>query len=45
MKILLANFVGQSIRRVFDEGAKTWFAVVGVGVVQGLTQPADDRTT
>ena len=43
MKILPANFDGQSIRRVFDEGAKTWFAVVGV--VQGLTQPADDRTT
>ena len=43
MKILPAEFDGQSIRRVFDEDTETWWFSV-VDVVQVLTQQADDLT-
>jgi DNA-damage-inducible protein D len=40
MKILPAEFDGQSIRRVYDEAAEVWWFSV-VDVVQVLTQQAD----
>ena len=43
MKILPAEFDGQSIRRVFDEDTETWWFSV-VDVVQVLTQQADYQT-
>ena len=43
MKILPAEFDGQSIRRVFDEETETWWFSV-VDVVQVLTQQAEDLT-
>ena len=43
MKILPADFNGQSIRRVFDEATETWWFSV-VDVVQVLTQQADYQT-
>ncbi len=43
MKILPAEFDGQSIRRVFDDNTETWWFSV-VDVVQVLTQQADDPT-
>ena len=43
MKILPADFDGQSIRRVFDEETETWWFSV-VDVVQVLTQQADYQT-
>ena len=43
MKILMAEFEGRSIRRVYDEGTETWWFSV-VDVVQVLTQQADDLT-
>ena len=43
MKILPANFDGQSIRRVFDEDTETWWFSV-IDVVQVLTQQADYQT-
>ncbi|MEN9984633.1 MAG: hypothetical protein RI925_135 [Pseudomonadota bacterium] len=41
MKILPADFDGQSIRRVYDEDTETWWFSV-VDVVQVLTQQAND---
>ena len=41
MKILSADFEGQSIRRVFDDQTETWWFSV-VDVVQVLTQQTDD---
>jgi DNA-damage-inducible protein D len=43
MKILPAEFDGQSIRRVYDEAAEVWWFSV-VDVVQVLTQQADYQT-
>ena len=43
MKILPAEFDGQSIRRVYDEDTEIWWFSV-VDVVQVLTQQADDLT-
>ncbi len=43
MKILPAEFDGQSIRRVFDDETETWWFSV-VDVVQVLTQQADYQT-
>ncbi len=43
MKILPAEFDGQSIRRVVDEAAEVWWFSV-VDVVQVLTQQADSLT-
>jgi DNA-damage-inducible protein D len=43
MKILPAEFDGQSIRRVYDEAAEVWWFSV-VDVVQVLTQQADSLT-
>lgn len=43
MKILPAEFDGQSIRRVYDEDTETWWFSV-IDVVQVLTQQADNRT-
>jgi len=43
MKILPAEFDGQSIRRVYDEDTETWWFSV-VDVVQVLTQQADYQT-
>ena len=43
MKILPAEFDGQSIRRVYDEDTETWWFSV-VDVVQVLTQQSDDLT-
>ena len=43
MKILTADFDGQSIRRVFDEATETWWLSV-IDVVQVLTQQTDDLT-
>jgi DNA-damage-inducible protein D len=43
MKILPAEFDGQSIRRVYDETAEVWWFSV-VDVVQVLTQQADYQT-
>ncbi len=43
MKILPAEFDGQSIRRVFDDETETWWFSV-VDVVQVLTQQTDDLT-
>ena len=43
MKILPADFDGQSIRRVYDEDTETWLFSV-VDVVQVLTQQADYQT-
>ena len=43
MKILPADFDGQSIRRVFDEATETWWFSV-VDVVQVLTQQPNDLT-
>jgi DNA-damage-inducible protein D len=43
MKILPAEFDGQSIRRVYDEAAEVWWFSV-VDVVQVLTQQADGLT-
>lgn len=43
MKILLTQFDGQSIRRVFDESTETWWFSV-IDVVQVLTQQADYQT-
>ncbi len=43
MKILPADFDGQSIRRVFDEDTETWWFSV-VDVVQVLTQQPDYQT-
>jgi DNA-damage-inducible protein D len=40
MKVLPAEFDGQSIRRVYDEAAEVWWFSV-VDVVQVLTQQAD----
>ena len=39
MKILLGDFDGQSIRRVFDEDTEIWWISV-IDVVQVLTQQA-----
>jgi DNA-damage-inducible protein D len=43
MKILPADFEGQSIRRVYDEDSETWWFSV-IDVVQVLTQQADYQT-
>jgi DNA-damage-inducible protein D len=43
MKILPADFEGQSIRRVYDEATETWWFSV-VDVVQVLTQQTDFQT-
>ncbi len=43
MKILPAEFDGQSIRRVYDEDTETWWFSV-IDVVQVLTQQADYQT-
>jgi hypothetical protein len=43
MKILPADFDGQSIRRVYDEDTETWWFSV-VDVVQVLTQQANYQT-
>ena len=43
LKILPADFDGQSIRRVFDDKTETWWFSV-VDVVQVLTQQADYQT-
>ncbi|MFP5444219.1 MAG: Bro-N domain-containing protein, partial [Betaproteobacteria bacterium] len=43
MKILPAEFDGQSIRRVYDEDTETWWFSV-IDVVQVLTQQSDDLT-
>ena len=43
MKILPAEFDGQSIRRVYDEDTETWWFSV-IDVVQVLTQKADGLT-
>jgi DNA-damage-inducible protein D len=43
VKILPAEFDGQSIRRVFDEDSETWWFSV-IDVVQVLTQQPDDLT-
>ena len=43
MKILPAEFDGQSIRRVFDETTETWWFSV-IDVVQVLTMQSDDLT-
>ena len=43
MKILPAEFDGQSIRRVYDEDTETWWFSV-IDVVQVLTQQANDLT-
>ena len=43
MKILPAEFDGQSIRRVYDEDTEIWWFSV-VDVVQVLTQQADYQT-
>ncbi len=43
MKVLPAEFDGQSIRRVYDEDTQTWWFSV-IDVVQVLTQQADDLT-
>ena len=43
MKILPAEFDGQSIRRVYDEDTETWWFSV-IDVVQVLTQQPDDLT-
>ncbi len=43
MKTLPAEFDGQTIRRVYDEGTETWWFSV-IDVVQVLTQQSDDLT-
>ena len=43
MKILPAEFDGQSIRRLYDEDTETWWFSV-IDVVQVLTQQADYQT-
>ena len=43
MKILPAEFDGQSIRRIYDEDTETWWFSI-VDVVQVLTQQFDDLT-
>lgn len=43
MKTLPAEFDGQPIRRVYDEGTETWWFSV-IDVVQVLTQQSDDLT-
>lgn len=43
MKILPADFEGQSIRRLYDEATDTWWFSV-IDVVQVLTQQADYQT-
>lgn len=43
MKLLPAEFEGQSIRRVYDEATEGWWFSV-VDVVQVLTQQPDDLT-
>ena len=43
MKILPAQFDGQSIRRVYDEDTETWWLSV-VDIIQVLTQQPDYQT-
>ena len=43
MKILPAEFDGQSIRRIYDEDTETWWFSI-IDVVQVLTQQSDDLT-
>ena len=43
MKILPADFDGQSIRRVYDEETESWWFSV-IDVVQVLTQQSDYQT-
>ena len=43
MKILPAEFDGQTIRRIYDETTEIWWFSI-IDVVQVLTQQSDDLT-